>query len=164
MRIEVDDLVKKWFVSKAAELMMTPGELLEAMYQDNESVENWLEQYAASKFENLTFWQWLYVSGHLHDVIDLHDWMQDYIADLEDNNAMDQIAVREEIACCMSSIQLYFTKYLSDSENCPDDTLEKAMKGVLDWRCRKRKLISEQLWSFGERETSEVAASEESSK
>lgn len=146
MRIEVDDLVKKWFVSKAAELMLTPGELLKAMYQDNDSMEEWLAKYAASKFDEPTFWQWLYVSGRLHDVIDLHDRIQDYIADLEDNDAMDQIAVRKEIACCMGDIRLYYADYLSDYGDRPDGTLEKAMKGVLDWRCRKRELISEQLW------------------
>lgn len=146
MRVEVDDLAKKWFVTKAAELMLTSGELLEAMHQDNESVENWLEQYAASKFQNPTFWQWLYASGHLHDVIDLHDRIQDYRFDLENNDAMDQIAVRKEIAYCMGDIRLYFADYLCGPGRRPDNTLKKAMKGVLDWRCRKRELIREQLW------------------
>ena len=146
MRIEADDLAKKWFVTKAAELMLTPGELLEAMYRDGNGMEEWLEKYAASEFENPTFWQWLYVSGRLHDVIDIHDLIQDYAADLEDNDAMDQIAVREEIASCMGYIRLYYADYLSDCEDRTDDTLEKAMKGVLDWRRRKRELIREQLW------------------
>lgn len=153
LEMEVPEEVWRKCAVQAAEAGLTFEELVKRMVTDlgaydqkcHAEAKSWMAACVSSTFSAPTFLKYLDSSFELEYVLGLHDAIQDHLYDLQDNDPMDQIDVRDGIAWLSSQLRDHYHHYrVWYGDECVDKTLAAGMARILAWRKKKWDLVKQQ--------------------
>lgn len=103
----------------------------------------WIRRWSASKMPENTFLQYALKTGKIEDVLDTHDYIQDRLEDLKENDPEDCDEIKVDIVHFKEYLCKIYARYTEKVENYEDKTLAAAMARFFEWRKKKWDLVEQ---------------------